>query len=220
MPAELTFTQLQANLVSYLERGSSLDPIVNSMLPTLINQAERRISREIKVLGFVRTVQSSFSIGVWTLAKPDRWRETVSWNYGSTTNAAGTPNAIWTPIFPRSLEYVRNYNRDISVPNPPKFFADYDYQHWCVAPTPDQNYPFEILYYEMPALLDATNGTNWLTAYVPELLTYASLLECEPFLKNDERIPVWQAMFDRTLAAVNKEDPRRIIDRQVTRQEA
>ena len=220
MPAALTFTTLQTNLVAYLERGNSLDTTVAALLPTLINQAERRISRELKVLGFVQSVQSSMATGQWTIAKPDRWRQTISINFGNGIGSTGIANTLWNPIYPRSLEYVRSYNQDVTLLSPPKFYADYTYQNWAIAPTPDQAYPFEVVYYEMPPLLDATNQTNWITQYAPELLTYASLLECEPFLKNDERIPVWQAMFDRTKAALNQEDQNKILDRQVTRQDA
>jgi len=108
----------------------------------------------------------------------------------------------------------------VTIQGPPKFFADYTYTQWAISPTPDQAYPFEVVYYEMPALLDATNQTNWITQYAPELLTYATLLECEPFLKNDERIPVWQMMYDRTKAALNQEDQQKIVNRQVVRTDA
>ena len=114
---------------------------------------------------------------------------------------------------------MRNYNQDVTLLAAPKFYADYTYTNWAIGPTPDQAYPFEVVYYEMPALLDATNGTNWITQYAPELLTYAALLECEPFLKNDERVQVWQAMYDRTKTSLNQEDQQKIIDRQVTRQD-
>lgn len=220
MPAALNFTTLQSNVVAYLERGGTNDTTVNAMLPTLINQAERRISRELKVLGFVQTVQSNMTAGVWVIPKPDRWRQTISINYGNGVGSTGVANTIWTPVFPRSLEYVRAYNQDVTLAGPPKFYADYTYTQWAVSPTPDQAYPFEVVYYEMPPLLDNTNQTNWITQYAPELLTYATLLECEPFLKNDERVPVWQAMYDRTKAALNQEDQQHILDRQVTRQDA
>jgi len=220
MPAELTFTSLQSLVVGYVERGAPLDTTVNQLLPTLINQAERRISRELKVLGFVQSVVSNMTVGSWVIAKPDRWRQTVSINYGNGAGSTGAANTLWTPLFPRSLEYVRNYNTDVTILGPPKFFADYTYTQWAISPTPDQTYPFEVVYYEMPALLDATNQTNWITQYAPELLTYATLLECEPFLKNDERIPVWQMMYDRTKDAMNKEDAQKIVNRQVVRTDA
>jgi hypothetical protein len=59
-----------------------------------------------------------------------------------------------------------------------------------------------------------------LTEYAPDLLTYATLLEATPFLKNDERIATWQAMYDRAAQALNGEDLKRILDRSANRSEA
>jgi hypothetical protein len=50
-------------------------------------------------------------------------------------------------------------------------------------------------------------------------LLYASLLEATPFLKNDERIQVWESFYNRALAALNGEDMRQIVDRGITRRE-
>ena len=87
-------------------------------------------------------------------------------------------------------------------------------------PTPDEDYPFEVLYYELPPLLSDIIQSNWISEYAPELLLYATLLEATPFLKNDERIQVWQAMYDRSAAMLNGEDLKKILDRSTVRKEA
>ena len=48
---------------------------------------------------------------------------------------------------------------------------------------------------------------------------YRTLLECTPFLKNDERIPVWQNMYEEQIAGLNGQDIQRIIDRAGVRKE-
>jgi hypothetical protein len=151
-------------------------------------------------------------VGLAVYPKPDRWRTTVSFNYGIDNQ--------YTQLFPRSYEYVRSYwpNRDET--SPPLFYADYDYNNWIVSPTPDQAYPFEVLVYQLLPLLDDSNQTNWLTEYAPQVLLYASLLEATPFLKNDERIAVWQSMYDRSAQALNGEDLSKILDRSARRTEA
>jgi hypothetical protein len=78
----------------------------------------------------------------------------------------------------------------------------------------------EVLYYAQPPLLDDSNQENWLTEYAPQLLLYAALLEAEPFLKNDERIATWQALYDRAAAMLNGEDLAKIFDRNSDRREA
>jgi len=67
-------------------------------------------------------------------------------------------------------------------------------------------------------LLDATNQTNWTTDFAPNALLHGALLQATPFLKNDERIPTWQGIYDRDIAILEAQDMRRIIDRNVTRE--
>lgn len=217
MATTMTFLTLQDDLRRYLERGSTLatDPTVFEQLPRIINLAERRIARELKVQGFIVAVSSTMVAGQSVYDKPDRWRETVSINFGT-----GATFANRTPLFPRSYEYCRSYWPDESQRAQPEFYADYDYAHWLVSPTPDAAYPFEALYWELPQLLDDTNTTNWLTEYAPQLLLYGALLEATPFLKNDERIATWQSFYDRAAAMLNGEDLAKILDRSSSRKEA
>lgn len=223
MPTSMTFASLQQDIQNYIERGTVLDPVVYAQLPELINFAERRIARELKVLGFIQAATFTLQANLAVYPKPDRWRQIVSINVGQ----AATGNSVRSQILPRSYEYIRQYWPDdtqtltsvYGIPGPPKFYADYNYQNIILAPTPDAAYPAEIVYYEEPALLDATNTTNWITQYAPNLLLYSALLECAPFLKNDERIATWQQMYDRTAAALNGESKAAIVDRNTTRQE-
>jgi hypothetical protein len=96
----------------------------------------------------------------------------------------------------------------------PKFYADYDYTHWLVAPTPDTAYDYEVLYYERVQPLDSSNQSNWFTTYAPQAMLYGSLLQAMPFLKNDERIAMWQQQYDLIINTLKSEDVQRIGDRQ------
>ncbi len=125
-----------------------------------------------------------------------------------------------TPLFPRSYEYCRLFHPDSDVRAQPEFYADYDYNHWLFAPTPDDVYPYEVVYYQLLPLLDAANQTNWATDHAPNALLHGSLLQCTRFLKDDARIPVWQENYTTDLQKLNGEDLQKIIDRSTTRQEA
>jgi hypothetical protein len=206
----MTYDSLLVDLRRYLERGftQESDQIVYDQLPRLITLGERRIARELKIGGFIRPVQTPLQIGVAVYLKPDRWRDTVSM----------TLNGV--PIFARAYEYCRNYWPNEAQTGTPQFYADYDFQHWLIAPTPDADSTLEILYYEQPALLGEELQTNWLTEYAPDLLLYAALLEATPFLKSDERMQTWQALYDRAAQAISGEDLKRIMDRSANRSEA
>jgi hypothetical protein len=113
---------------------------------------------------------------------------------------------------------MRRYWPDEDLTDQPKFYGDYDYFNWLIAPSADFAYPFEVNYWELPALLDATNQTNWSSDFAPNALLHGSLLQATPFLKNDERIPIWQGIYDRDVMILEAQDVKRIIDRNVTRE--
>lgn len=212
MPTAMTFTSLQEDVRRYLERGYVEDTTVYEQLPRLINLAERAIATELKFQGFINVVTSSFVAGTSVYQKPDRWRQTISFNFGT-----GENNNTRNQLFARSYEYCRAYWPDSTERSAPLFYSDYDYEHWLITPTPDAAYPFECLYYQQPPLLDDTTQTNWLTDYAPNALLYRTLLETTPFLKNDERIPTWSAMYGQMVQAIGTQDLQKITDRAATR---
>ena len=217
MATTMTFETLKQDVQRYLERGATYasDPVVYEQIPRLINLAERRISRELKIQGFIAVVTDTLTVGQSVYPEPDRWRDTVSINIGTGANLAQR-----TTLYARDYEYCRNYWPDESQTDTPQFYADYNYSNWLIVPTPDQEYPFEVLYYELPPLLDDSIQTNWLTEYAPQLLLYGTLLEATPFLKNDDRIATWQQYYDRAAAMLNGEDLAKILDRSAVRKEA
>lgn len=218
MATAMTFTSLKQDLRNYLERGEVDDTTVFDQFPRLINLAERDIAQRLKILGFITPVISGLVAGQPVYAKPDRWRRTVSMNYGIASVADPAQNRR-VPIFARGLEYCQTYWPDQSLTAPPKFVADYDYQHWLIAPTPNIDYPWALNLYMLPPLLDDTVQTNWTSDYAPSALLYRALLECTPFLKNDERISVWRDMYEEQIMGLQNQDLQRIVDRAATRKE-
>lgn len=201
--AVMTYDTLVADVQSYLERT---DAATVDKIPTFIMLAEQVIANDIKFLGNLTVQESNMIQGQPIIDKPARWRKTVSMN----VTVAGKKR----PILLRKYEYLREYAPDPTDENIPKFYADYDYTHWLVAPTPADDYTFEVLYYERVQPLDSSNQTNWFTIYAPQAMLYGTLLQAMPFLKNDERIPMWQAQYQQVISALKGEDIQRIADRQ------
>ena len=220
MPTTVTYSSLFDDVVNYLERGGSAvtDQTVFNQIPRLINAAERTLANELKLQGQLEVLvdqPAGLQVGNAVLTKPDRWRQTVSMVYGT-----GPGFTTRVPLFPRSLEYCEYYwpNRSLTAAgNPPYFYADYDLQHWLVAPTPDQNYPLEVRAYMEPALLDDSNQSNFWTQYTPNLLLYGALLQAEPFIKDDQRMQTWQAMYKHELEILVPQDLQKIMDRAAQR---
>lgn len=204
MPAVvMTYTSLAADIESYLERT---DTATVQKIPTFIMLAEQIIASQLKALGNLTVNTSTMVANNPIIAKPARWRKTVSFNL---TNASNRQ-----PVLLRKYEYLRNYWPNPIEVDQPLYYADYDYDHWFVAPTPDQAYVFEVLYYERVQPLDASNQTNWFTEYAPQALLYGALLQAMPFLKNDPRMGMWQQQYNGIMEALVNEDKLRIADRQ------
>jgi len=202
----MTYDSLVENIQSYLERS---DTATLEKIPLFIMLAEQVIASEIKFLGNLTVIESAMTINNPIIIKPTRWHKTVSMNV---TDALGKKY----PVLLRKYEYLREYWPDQTQTDMPKFYCDYNYDNWLVAPTPATNYTFEVLYYERVQPLDSTNQVNWFTAYAPQALLYGSLLQAMPFLKNDERSAMWQAQYSSIMQTLKAEDVQRIGDRQAT----
>jgi hypothetical protein len=220
MPVALTFTSLSTQVLqAYVERGgSATDPTFFGQIPLLINNAERALARRLKILGMVIPIVGSLAAGTAVYTKPNGWRRTVSMNFGVATVADSSQNSA-TPLFARQYEYCLSYWPDLTQTAQPQFYADVDYAHWLIVPTPQISYPWQILYYGLPQLLDSSNQTNFWTNFAPETLLYRALLECEPFLKNDERIPTWRQYYEEGATNLENEDLMRSVDRAAVRNE-
>jgi len=199
----MTYDSLVENIQSYLERS---DTATLEKIPLFIMLAEQVIASQIKFLGNL-TVNSSAMVATQAIIdKPARWHKTVSMNI----TVAGKRY----PVLLRKYEYLREYWPNATTTSVPKFYCDYDYTHWLVAPTPASAYSFEVLYYERVQPLDSSNQTNWFTIYAPQALLYGSLLQAMPFLKNDERMGMWQQQYDLIIQTLKVEDQSRVGDRQ------
>lgn len=204
-----TYTDLVAQVKGYLDRPDDDD--FNAQIPNFVEQAQIMIARDKKFLGFLVSLTSTFVPGDnGAVQKPDRWRSTKSWNFGT-----GASNAVRNVLYKRDYDYLRVYWPNPTTRDVPKYYADWVQDYWLVTPTPDAAYPFEVLCYMTPTILDASNQTNWLTDYCPDLLLNAVLLQAAPYLKNDSRIGTWKAYYDQGLQSQANEFSARVIDNSV-----
>ncbi len=74
--------------------------------------------------------------------------------------------------------------------------------NFIFGPEPDSTYTIKGVYWAKPTLLRsfaADAAAHWLIVNAPDLPLYGALLEAQPFLRNDSRIPIWQGMYDRAI---------------------
>ena len=198
----MTYNSLTSTVLQYLERS---DQATVNAIPTFITLAEFEIAEQIKTLGQLQVAESQMSIGNPVLQKPARWRKTVSMNI--------IVNGAKQPVLLRKYEYLQSYWPNSTSTAQPLYYADTDWDHWYIAPTPDQAYSFEVLYYERIQPLSSDNQTNWITQNAPNAMLFGTLLQAMPFLKNDQR-QIFQQKYSESIQALKGEDVQRVGDRQ------
>jgi len=198
-----TYDNLVADVINYMERD---DAQFVDQIPTLIGLAESAIAAELKTLLQLIVVETNLLAAQDILEKPTRWRKTVSMKVNG------------KPILLRSQDYVAQYQSE-SDAGQPKYYAEYDYNNWAIAPVPDTSYPVEIIYYSLVQPLDSTNQTNLFTQQCPQAMLFGTLLQAQGYLKAIDKLPIWKTYYTDSLAALKKEDNSRRIDRNTTVQE-
>jgi len=201
----MTYSGLIEQIKAYLNRS---DTSTVDRIPQFLANGEQKICRESKNIGFAKYIVGNFINGQAVYQKPARWKRTLTFNYGT-----GQNNNIRNQLSLRTYEYARIYWPDSNVVDFPKYYSDYGFDNWLVSPTPNVGYPFEVGYLELPEPLSINNQQNWLSLYVPDILLYASLLQAMPYVKTDERLPVWEKAYQDGINALNAEDDQRILDR-------
>tara|TARA_R110002020_G_scaffold131211_1_gene293492 strand:- start:500 stop:1126 length:627 start_codon:yes stop_codon:yes gene_type:complete len=73
-------------------------------------------------------------------------------------------------------------------------------------PTPDSVYNYTMTYYKTFEGLSDSNTTNWVILNAPDVYLYGALLQAEPFLQNDQRIPVWERGLRQALSDLQSQD--------------
>ncbi len=210
-----TYNSLIAQVTSWLQRSTN-DVSTISAIPQFISLAEDRISSDYENAGFIKVVTKfqrleAFRDGVYCYVKPSRWRRNLNFNYG--INSGGDiRNNTRVTLYQKEYGDLVDYWPNRTLTGAPKFYAEYDYVNWIIAPTPDDYYPFEVRYIESIAPLSQFNQSNWLTQFAFGLLFYRTLIEAELFLKNYSDIPQLEDQYNKRLQSLILQDRSRISD--------
>jgi hypothetical protein len=143
----------------------------------------------------------------------------VSYTAGSGSEGVTADNGLvtpvlqsYTPIYPRTLEYCREYWPDLTQTGQPLFYGDFDYNNIIIVPTPIAAMPYQMVYYETVNHLGPTNQTNWMTLSFPDMLLYGSLWEAAVYLKDDDAAKMYQDLYTRAGGAQTTEAQARAKD--------
>lgn len=199
----MTYDSLVEDVITYSERD---DVSFVAQIPRLIMLTEQSIAAQIKTLMQLNVVNTTLTVNDPVIQKPVRWRKTTSMKING------------QPVLNRSMDYVTQFQTESSN-GQPLYYGDYDYDHWALAPIPDDDYSLQIIYYSRIQPLDVENQENLLTREAPQALLYGTLLQAQGFIKNADKLAMWKGYYDEAINALKGEDQRRMLDRNAVRQE-
>ena len=162
-----TYDNLVQDVINYMERS---DADFIAQIPSLIGLAESAIAAELKSYLQLTVVESTLAVNQVVLAKPARWRKTVSMKVNG------------QPILMRSQDYIAMYQSE-STNGQPLYYGEYDYNNWAFAPKPDGTYPVEIIYFSEIQPLDSSNQQNLFTRECPQAMLFGTLVQAQGYLK-------------------------------------
>ena len=73
-------------------------------------------------------------------------------------------------------------------------------------PIPATVMEVEMLFYKKFENLSGSVATNWLITNAPDIYLYGSMLEAEPFIMNDERVPLWAQALQQGISDLQEQD--------------
>lgn len=181
------YDELKAGIADLLMR----DDLV-AQIPTFIRLAEARIDRELR--HFRQEVRSNATLTGRYSAIPYDYLQPIRMEI-----LDGVPTEV-TPMSLAGAQAFRD-QRSGMVGRPTNYaLTDGTFELY---PTPDAGYEMSLLYYGRLPRLGASDPSNWLLQEAPDAYLYGAAVHSAPFLKDDERIQVWEAFYKLSIDGMN-----------------
>jgi hypothetical protein len=193
-----SYTDLQDNIAVELNRGSSAATSgIASSIPLFIQLAERAFRRDERFRRIAIDTAFTFTTAGQTVALPADFGQLKAWTHNGPT--------WYGPIETIGFDRLGEFTRDFGLTGVPQFAAIDDANLLAyMAPVPDDAYE-TTLAYEMKISPLASAGSNWILSTHPDAYLYGSLIHTAPFLKDDERLPLWKMMYEEIANSVHED---------------
>ena len=180
---------LKSALADFLNRSD-----LTAIIPTFITFAHDKINRDLRAREMI--ARATANISAEYNAFPPSFLQVRDIRLNT------------NPVQP--LEYVSSEQQNQarsrnSTSGRPRLFSVIG-ESFQVFPTPDTTYECEIAYYEKIPTMSADSDYNWLLTKSPELYVYGSLVHSAPYLKDDEKIVIWQTLYRDVFDSLTLED--------------
>jgi len=186
-----TFAELKTAAANWLDRSDLTDRI-----PEFIALAEARFNRVLRIRD-METVSTAISTtgGTREYSLPTGFVQMKEFHL---TTDPLTPLAYITP------EMMSRMWAGSTTAKPQVFTIIAD--NVRLGPSPDAVYTTSMLYYKTFTALSDAASTNDMLTNNPDVYLYGTLLEAEPFIMNDARVPLWLAAFEKAIGDIQNQD--------------
>ena len=190
-----TYAELQTAMANWLDRTD-----LTARIPEFIELAEANFNRVIRQPDMIAK-NDSFSIAGRYTTLPTDTLEIVR------IVVDLTPVIVLEYLTPEEISQRRIV---MTSTGKPYYFTTVggSTNQLEVLPSPDSTYTASIVYYTRIAALTDSATTNWLLDSHPDIYLFGTLVEAEPYLKNDERMPMWTSRLDKALNALGLQGQR------------
>jgi|TARA_R110002020_G_scaffold86244_3_gene212537 hypothetical protein len=185
-----TYSTLQTAVANWLDRNDLTDRI-----PEFISLAEATFNRVLRLRAMETTVADATPSGSKEDALPSGYLQMRE------IHLSTTPVVSLAYITPEIMYRIRAGSTS-GKPNSYTIVGD----NILFGPTPDGAYDYSMTYYKAFDALADNAPTNWLVLNAPDLYLYGTLLQAEPFLMNDERVPLWERGVRQVINDLQQQD--------------
>lgn len=185
-----TYATLQTSIADWLNRAD-----LTALIPDLIDLVEAELGRILKGRSLTTEVDVAYTTS-GRVNLPDDFVRPQSLTLE--TDLYG-----W-PIEFKPYEYVIQKQAQLIV-GPPRYAATVGSQ-LVIAPTPDSDteYVGKLIYDATVVPLSDSQTTNWVLTNHPDVYLFGSLYHAAPYLKDDERIPVWEGRYYKAVDQIRE----------------
>lgn len=165
---------------------------LTAFLPNFVQNWEERFYRQPKNFGRWMETSLNLTIASSVVAVPSDYLE-LKYAYVNGSPASRLDRVSLNQLYGA---YPRGGSRST-----PAWIAR-DTTNFVFGPEPDSNYTIKGVYWAKPELLRALASdaaAHWLIINAPDLIIYGALCESAPFLRKDERLPVWKSLYNEAL---------------------
>lgn len=78
-----------------------------------------------------------------------------------------------------------------------------------LAPAPDESYDLRLVWWETVPHLGSSRPTNWLIDNHSDIYLFASLVQSAPYVRDEERLPMWRMELERRLEDMHTDSERK-----------